>query len=74
MAMKIKWADVVLGKTTTHYTVGDDKVEDIKLDPQTLAIVVFMKDKTTHTYFGCSYALCQTEVPDIVVPEIVMAS
>jgi hypothetical protein len=74
MAVKIKWADVVVGKDVTRYTVGDGSVEDIKLDPQSMAMIVFFNDGILKSYFGCPYVLCQEDASDIVVPEIVLAS
>ena len=74
MAHKIKYADVVVGKATTRYTVGDGFVEDIKIDPQSMAIIVFFKDKTLSSFFGCPYVLCQEECADIIIPEIEIAS
>jgi hypothetical protein len=74
MALKIKWADVVVGKTTTRYNVGDPSVEDIGLDERTMALIVVMKDKSIKSYFGCPYVLCQEEVADIIVPDIEIVS
>ena len=59
MATITKYADVVVGKTTTRYTVDDGFVKDIKIDPQTMALVIFMKDGNINTFFGCPYVICQ---------------
>ena len=74
MAHKINWAEVVVGKTTTRYTVGGGVVEDIKIDPQSMAMIVFFTDKTLSSFFGCPYVLCQEETSDIIIPEIEIAS
>ena len=76
MTLKTKYADVVLGKDKTRYTIDDSFVKDIKIDPSTMALLIFMKDGTINTFFGCAYSLCQyddgvdivmaTEVPEIV--------
>ena len=76
MALKTKYADVILGKDKTRYKMGDAFVKDIKIDPSTMALLVFMKDGTINTFFGCAYALCQyddgvniavvSEIPEIV--------
>ena len=78
MALKTKYVDVVLGKKEQRFTIGDPFVEDIKIDPQTMALLVFMKDKSINTFFGCAYALCQYDDGiDIVmakeIPEIIEA-
>ena len=74
MPHKIKWADVVLGKTVTRYAMTDGVVEDIKLDPQTLSLIVFLTNGDIKSYFGCSYAICQEETADIIVPKIEVVS
>ena len=74
MPHKIKWADVVLGKTVTRYSMDDTVVEDIKLDPQTLSLIVFLTNGDIKSYFGCSYAICQEETADIIVPKIEVVS
>ena len=72
MTVKTKYVDVVVGKEKTRYTVGDSFVKDIKIDPQTMALIVFMKDGDVRTFFACPYGLCQhDDGVDIVVPEIV---
>ena len=70
MALKTKHVDVVVGKEKTRYTIGNAFVEDIKIDPQTMALLVFMKDGNINTFFGCAYALCQFDDGiDLVVPD-----
>ena len=72
MSVKTKYVDVVVGKEKTRYTIDDEFVKDIKLDAQTMALMVFMKDGNVNTFFGCPYALCQfDDGVDIVVPEII---
>ena len=71
MSMKVRHADVVVGKTTTRYTAGDDFVEEITVDEHTMGLTVHMKDNTILAHVGCPYVLCMADVPEIVVPEIV---
>lgn len=74
MAIKVKWCDVALGKTTTRYTAGDDYVNEISVDQATMGVTVAMTDGTSKVHVGCPYVLCLEEVPDIVVPDIEIAS
>jgi len=61
MAMKVKWSDVVVGKTTTRYTAGDAFVDEITVDEHTMGLTVHMKDGTIKAHVGCPYVLCMAE-------------
>ena len=71
MAMKVKWADVVVGKVTTRYTANDAFVDEITVDEHTMGLTVVMQDGTILAHVGCSYVLCMHDVPEIIVPDIV---
>ena len=74
MGMKVRWVEVVIGKEKTRYTIGDSFVEDIKLDPEMMSLIVFMKDGSIRQHFGCPCVVCSEESADIVVPKIEIAS
>jgi len=74
MALKIKWADVVVGKTVERFSISDPSIEEIGLDERTMALIVIKTDKSITSHFGCPYVLCQEEVSDIVVPKIEVVS
>lgn len=74
MAMQVKYADVVVGKVTTRYTIGDGYVDDIKIDPEMTAIIVHMADGSVKHHFGCPCVVASEEVPDIVTPKIEIVS
>ena len=70
MTLKVEYADVVLGEETTRYSMDNENVDDIGLDPQTLALVVKKKDGVIVSFFGCPYKICQRETPDIIMPDL----
>ena len=76
MAMKVMWTEVELGdELRTYHIGGDDGVDEITLDQQTLGIVVSMKDGTTIIYsHQCPYALCMEDVAEIITPKIEVVS
>ena len=74
MAMKVRWADAVVGKVTTRYTANDAFVEEITVDQQTMGLTVQMEDGTVLAHVGCPYVLCMEDVPEIIVPDIEIVS
>ena len=80
MAMQVKYATVVLGSNLIYYRIGkreDHKgfgpdvefVEDIKIDPEMMSIVVFMHDGSVSHHFGCPCVVCSEDNPDVIIPE-----
>ena len=74
MSMKVKWADVVVGKVTTRHTSDSAFVDEITVDQHTMGLVVQMKDGTILSHVGCSYVLCMEDVAEIITPKIEIAS
>jgi len=74
MAMQVKYADIVVGKATTRYTIGDSFVEDIKMDLEAMSIIVFMKDGSVKHHFGCPCVVTSEDGPEIIAPKIEIAS
>ena len=75
MAMKVKWAEVVMGEVTTKHTVRDNNVEEITVDQQTLGLVVQLGNGSVVIYsHECPYKLCMADVAEIITPKIEIAS
>ena len=79
MAMKVKWASVVVGNVTTTYRAdealaGSVLAEEITVDEHTMGLTVHMKDGTIRAHVGCPYVLCMEDVPEIIVPDIEIVS
>ena len=69
MPLKIKWAEITIGKITKRYTMGVDTDEMGFVGPGAFGVVT--NDGKVMTYWHCPTVLEQEEVPDIEQPKII---